>query len=121
LRGAQTPGELKQRSERLHRFADLPAVEGALERLAGRELVAQLPRRPGQKEERYVQLLGGGEQDGALPAAAVAPAPAATPASAAAPTPDSAAPALEERLGRLEHDVAALREQLSALRAQLGA
>jgi uncharacterized protein len=130
LRGAQTPGELKQRSERLHRFADLPAVEGALERLGGRELVAQLPRRPGQKEERYVQLLGGREQDGALPAAATpAPAPAATPATtpvagpapASAPAAASANPALDERLSRLERDVATLREQLAALRTELGA
>jgi uncharacterized protein len=58
LRGAQTPGELKQRSDRLHPMADLGAVHAALERLIDRELVARLPRRPGQKEERYVQRLG---------------------------------------------------------------
>ena len=69
LRGAQTPGELKQRAERLHGFADLAAVEGALERLIGRGFVARLERRPGQKEERYAQLLGGGEEEGASPAA----------------------------------------------------
>ena len=57
LRGAQTPGELKQRSERLHRFEDLAAVEAALAGLIGRGHVAQLPRQPGQKEERYAQLL----------------------------------------------------------------
>ena len=59
LRGPQTPGELKQRSERLHPFADLAAVEEALETLVGRGLAARLPRRPGQKEDRYAQLLGG--------------------------------------------------------------
>ena len=59
LRGAQTPGELKQRSERLHSFADLGAVQETLERLVEREQVARHPRRPGQKEERYEQLLGG--------------------------------------------------------------
>ncbi|MGN6189770.1 MAG: YceH family protein, partial [Conexibacter sp.] len=59
LRGPQTPGELKQRSERLHLFADLAAVQATLDRLIERGHVRQLPRQPGQKEERYVQLLGG--------------------------------------------------------------
>jgi uncharacterized protein YceH (UPF0502 family) len=63
LRGAQTPGELKQRSERLHAFADLAAVEETLERLIERELVARHLRRPGQKEERYSQTLGGGGEE----------------------------------------------------------
>lgn len=115
LRGAQTPGELKQRSERLHRFERLTELETVLERLIGRELVARLPRRPGQKEERYMQVLGGGEQDGAAPAVA------ATLDAAAAAAPPPAAPDLDERLGRLERDVAALREQLATLRAELGA
>jgi uncharacterized protein len=57
LRGAQTPGELKQRAERIHSFADLAEVHDALARLVGRELVARLARRPGHKEERYAQLL----------------------------------------------------------------
>ncbi len=60
LRGAQTPGELKQRSERLHVFADLAAVEETLERLIERGLVARHQRQPGQKELRYSQTLGGG-------------------------------------------------------------
>ena len=64
LRGAQTPGELKQRTERLHPLADLSAVLDALERLIGRELAERLPRRPGQKEERYTHLLGD-EEDAA--------------------------------------------------------
>src|SRR3954447_12169206 len=59
LRGPQTPGELKQRSERLHAFEDLGAVQDTLERLLQRQLVARQPRRPGQKEERFEQLLGG--------------------------------------------------------------
>jgi uncharacterized protein len=58
LRGPQTPGELKQRTERLHPLADLSAVIDALERLIERELAVRLQRRPGQKEERYAQLLG---------------------------------------------------------------
>lgn len=60
LRGPQTPGELKQRSERLHAFADLAAVQETLERLLERGHVARRSRRPGQKEERYEQLLGEG-------------------------------------------------------------
>ena len=59
LRRPQTLGELKQRSERLHPFASLEDVAQTLDGLIARELVARLPRRPGQKEERYVQLLGG--------------------------------------------------------------
>ncbi len=59
LRGAQTPGELKQRTDRLHRFADLAAVDDALERLVERGHVERLQRRRGQREERYEQLLGG--------------------------------------------------------------
>ena len=57
LRGAQTPGELKQRTERMHGFADLAAVQDALDRLVERDLVLRLARRPGQKEERYLHRL----------------------------------------------------------------
>jgi uncharacterized protein YceH (UPF0502 family) len=63
LRGPQTLGELKQRTERLHRFASLEEVAQIMDRLTGRELVAQLERRPGQKEERYAQLLGGATEE----------------------------------------------------------
>lgn len=59
LRGPQTPGELKQRSDRLHAAASLAAVEETIAGLLERELVGRLPRRPGQKEDRFVQLLGG--------------------------------------------------------------
>ena len=59
LRGPQTPGELKGRTERLHAFGSLAEVEEALERLGGRELAVRLARRPGQKEDRFAQLLGG--------------------------------------------------------------
>ncbi len=59
LRGPQTLGELKQRSERLHGFPSLEDVAHTLDGLIERELVARVPRRPGQKEERYAQLLGG--------------------------------------------------------------
>jgi uncharacterized protein YceH (UPF0502 family) len=64
LRGAQTPGELKQRTERMHAFPDLMSVQETLRRLIERELVVRLKRRPGQKEERYAQLLqASGEED----------------------------------------------------------
>jgi uncharacterized protein len=65
LRGPQTPGELKQRADRMHPFGDLSEVHATLERLIERGLVACLPRRPGQKEERYAQLLQEADADGA--------------------------------------------------------
>jgi uncharacterized protein len=57
LRGPQTLGELKQRSERLHRFGSTAEVAETVDALAQRELTARLDRRPGQKEDRYAQLL----------------------------------------------------------------
>jgi hypothetical protein len=103
LRGAQTPGELKARSERIHSLAGLEELEAALDRLIERELVARLERRPGQKEQRYVHLLGAdsGERPEALDAA--------EPATADAPP---AAAGLEERVARLEREVAELRREL---------
>ena len=74
LRGAQTPGELKQRTERMHAFAGLDAINETLERLIARALVARLERRPGQKEERYEHLFGAGASAGAE-----APAPSSVP------------------------------------------
>ena len=133
LRGAQTPGELKQRTERLHPLADLSAVLDALERLIGRELAERLPRRPGQKEERYTHLLSEDEAQPGAPAAAVAaaPAPSVAPApdhdldDAVAPAPaappPTAAAAPDPRLGQLEDEVAALRADLEALRTTLDA
>jgi uncharacterized protein YceH (UPF0502 family) len=119
LRGPQTPGELKQRGQRLHDFADLAAVQATLERLVGRGQVARHERQPGQKEDRYEQLLGGGEQPAAAPAASADSSSddsseplAAEPAVALAPA--------EDRLTRLEREVAELRAELAALRAELG-
>jgi uncharacterized protein YceH (UPF0502 family) len=118
LRGPQTPGELKQRGQRLHDFADLDAVHGTLERLVERGQVARHERRPGQKEDRYEQLLGGG--------AAVtidAPPSGNAESSDSAPASEEAvselAPA-EDRLTRLEREVAELRGEITALRAELG-
>ena len=93
LRGPQTVGELKQRSERLHRFGSIAEVAETLDGLTQRELVARLERRPGQKEERWQQLLGGDAE----PAAAAEP--------VAPPLPGEGADrlgAIEERLERLE-------------------
>ena len=117
LRGPQTPGELKQRTDRLHNFADLGAINAVLESLIAHELAVRLPRRPGQKEERYAHLLGGEVREGdggaAMPAVA---APAAD-----APPPVAPPPPADDRLGRLEREVAALREELEELRARLPA
>ncbi|MDW2741231.1 YceH family protein [Atlantibacter subterraneus] len=62
LRGAQTPGELRGRTSRMHEFADMAEVENTLERLAAREdgpFVARLPREPGKRESRYMHLFSG--------------------------------------------------------------
>jgi uncharacterized protein YceH (UPF0502 family) len=94
LRGPQTVGELKQRSERLHRFGSVAEVAEVLDGLTQRELVARLERRPGQKEERWQQLLGGDAEATAEPVA-----PVVTPEA------DEGADrlgAIEERLERLE-------------------
>ncbi|HEX5583344.1 YceH family protein [Gaiella sp.] len=99
LRGPQTPGELKQRTERLHRFESLNELHDALERLAARELVRRLDRRPGQKEERYRHLLG--EDD------AAAPMPSPNPATG-----------LEARVEALEAEIVRLRDRLDALSAE---
>jgi uncharacterized protein YceH (UPF0502 family) len=123
LRGAQTPGELKQRSERLHPFADLAAVQETLDRLVAREQVVRHPRRPGQKEDRYQHLLGG-EGDASSPADPAAPAPdPPSPPVDSPPAADDAAASLPlpgDRLNRLEAELAALREQVAALREALG-
>jgi uncharacterized protein YceH (UPF0502 family) len=101
LRGAQTSGELKQRTERLHAFAGLEDLEATLTTLAERELVARIGRRPGQKEDRYVQLLG----------------------DVAAPTEPSYSPEPDrrDRVGELELRVERLEDDLRALRQELGA
>jgi uncharacterized protein YceH (UPF0502 family) len=106
LRGAQTPGELKGRTERLHPFASLADVHETLDGLIQRELVARLPRRPGQKEERYQQLLGG-DHLGAVHGASELVETRDQPLSVEE---------IEARLGRLEGEVASLREALEALR-----
>jgi uncharacterized protein YceH (UPF0502 family) len=118
LRGPQTPGELKQRSERTApmRLAD---VERVLSELIARGYVVQLERRPGQKEERYAQLLGGAAAGGSVipapPPAPVAASPAPPAPAAPAPPPAVDATALEARVAALETELAQLREQLADL------
>ena len=94
LRGPQTVGELKQRTERMHRFESLAEVSETLDVLVERELAARLPRRPGQKEERFEHLLG--ERSGQT-----------APPEAMPERPVVADP-LEVRIGRLEAQVAEL-------------
>lgn len=118
LRGPQTPGELKQRADRLHDFADLGAVHDTLDRLVEAGHVERLGRRPGQKEERYRQLLGGGEEEAAA-AAPTEPQAAADSAPVDHPAPADGAPP-EDRLERLERELAELREQVRQLREALG-
>ncbi len=129
LRGAQTPGELKGRSDRMHPFADLAAVDDTLERLIARELAVRLPRRPGQKEERYAHGLGENPPVPAEPA----PQPhsqVGEPRAVSSSLTEEADPAPparahsqnhDARIDRLEGEVASLREALDALREDLGA
>jgi uncharacterized protein len=111
LRGPQTPGELKQRAERLHSFPDLGAVQETLERLLERELVLRHSRRPGQKEVRYEQVLGGAEggEERAVVAEEASPAAEAT-----------SSPSGEDRLDRIERELGDLRAELAQLREALG-
>ncbi len=114
LRGTQTPGELKQRTERMQGFPDLAAVNETLERLIARGAIERLARRPGQKEERYRHLLGGGADLDDQPEPGDQPdeAPSTSP-----PPP----PAEEgDRISRLETELAELREQVAKLREALG-
>lgn len=104
LRGAQTPGEIRTRTNRLATFHDVKEVEAVLEHLACEEkgpLVVKLPREAGKRESRYMHLFCG-EVDVSAMAAAV---PATSSSS--------------ERVAQLEQEVAELREELDALKAQV--
>ncbi len=111
LRGPQTAGELRIHSERWHRFADIGSVEAFLDELAERSdekggaLVLRLPRAPGAREARWVQLVGG---------------PVDVQSYAQAGSADSPAPAtgLAARVEALEAAVAALQAELAALRGE---
>jgi uncharacterized protein YceH (UPF0502 family) len=116
LRGPQTPGELKGRSERLHRFESSAAVQETLERLIEREFVIRHPRRPGQKEVRYEQVLGGREESGEAPAPEQLTQAEGEPVAEVATTSSSS----DDRLDRIERELASLRSELASLREALG-
>ncbi len=111
LRGAQTAGELRGRTERLHRFQELSDVQSTLQRLMQRDppLVTMLSRQPGTKESRYMHLLSGEVQDATLAAS--------LPAADGQELVDSRLECLELELSNLRREVDAIKEQLLALRA----
>jgi uncharacterized protein len=107
LRGPQTPGELRGRSERLHRFEALDDVQSALQKLMQREppLAKVLPRQPGTKESRYAHLFAGDVVEAEAPAYV---------AAAAERSPGDA-----DRIARLEEEVAELRREVGEVKDQL--
>lgn len=104
LRGPQTLGELRTRSERLYAFDDLAAVETVLDDLQQREepLVTQLARQPGRKEPRYAQLLG---EDPIVEESETSPS-------------GEAGPSRQERMTQLENEVAEVKAELTSLQEQ---
>ena len=113
LRGPQTPGELRNRADRMHKFEDLGIVHSTLQRLMKREppLVAVLPRQPGTKEARYAHLMSGEVETRA-------PEPA-SPADSTSPS--TAASSSGERIMRLENQVLDLEREISDLKQQFAA
>jgi uncharacterized protein YceH (UPF0502 family) len=106
LRGPQTPGELRGRTERMHPFEELTDVAAGLQKLMEREppLVAVLPRQPGTKESRYAHLLSGKVEGASF---AAPPVYAST-----SPSGDGVD---SERIARLEAEMAELRKEMAAL------
>ena len=109
LRGAQTPGELRGRAERMYRFEELEDVNATLDKLSQRDpaLVAVLPRQPGTKESRWMHLLSGN-----------APAAEAAPVRGSFSGDNDRVARLESEVGELKREVAEMREQLAAFRRQ---
>lgn len=114
LRGPQTPGELRGRTDRMYHFDALEDVISTLERLAQREppLAAVLPRQPGTKESRYMQLFSGD-----APAAADGPRTPSPATSGATSTTERLA-AVEEEVSRLRTELTDIQQQLAAFRKQ---
>jgi uncharacterized protein YceH (UPF0502 family) len=110
LRGPQTPGELRGRTERMYRFEDLDQVQSALQQLMRREpsLVKILPRQPGTKEARYAHLLSGDIQDWQDPAVV----------AQTTQSDDSRMAQLEEEIAGLKRDVAELKQQMADFKKQ---
>jgi uncharacterized protein YceH (UPF0502 family) len=125
LRGAQTPGELRARTERMVRFADLAEVEAELDALAARQepLVVRLRRGAGQKEDRYEAALSprspGAAPPGPAPAAATV-GPPSSPVSGPGAATRAAPGSVQSEVEALRADVAALRAEVESLRAALG-
>lgn len=116
LRGPQTAGELRINCDRLHRFADISAVEAFLQELAARPegaLVMELPRQPGARENRWAHLLSGASVVEEAMAA-----PAATQPGADVTVGEIAA--LKANVARLEAEVDTLKTQMAALQRELG-
>jgi uncharacterized protein YceH (UPF0502 family) len=121
LRGPQTPGELRSRTERMYRFDELSDVQNTLQKLMAREpaLVKVLPRQPGTKEARYAHLLSG-DVESFEPATASAHASASSYSSASSQSSDHSEDnsELKERMAQLEAEVAILTRELGELRQQ---
>jgi len=113
LRGPQTPGELRGRTERMYKFDDLSLVESTLHRLMQKEppLVKKLARQPGTKESRYAHLLAGERVEWSTPAED-------QPLAATCVQDDERITRLETELESLRKEVADLRQQLEAFRKQ---
>jgi hypothetical protein len=113
LRGPQTPGELRSRTDRMYRFEGLDDIVSTLDRLAQRQpsLARVLPRQPGTKESRYTHLFSGEP-----PEADVARAP--SPANAASGPASDRLKTLEEEVARLRQDLSEVQQQLAAFRKQ---
>ena len=113
LRGPQTPGELRSRADRMHKFDDVGIVQSTLQRLMKREppLVKVLPRQPGTKEARYAHLLSGDvEVSAALPQVGVAGTGSANSGERNA--------RLEDQVESLRSEIADLKQQFAAFRKQ---
>ena len=113
LRGPQTPGELKARSDRMAPLGSLEDVDRVLEILSERGYARRIPRRPGQKEDRFEHLMGG-EPEAAVAAEALLPSPPAIDR-------ESSTEDLAARVAELESQVKELRQELAALRGQAAA
>jgi len=117
LRGPQTPGELRGRTDRLHSFDEISDVLAGLQKLIEREppLVAVLPRQPGTKESRYANLLSGPVESASPAEIASTPRAAAQPSAAAVPLDEGQ----QDRIAQLEGIVAELRQEVAALRQKI--
>ncbi len=122
LRGPQTPGELRGRSERMYKFDELSDVQSVLQKLMTREpapLVKVLPRQPGTKEARYAHLLSGDVEGFAAPESAAAHSYVSSYATSTAVSHAEPDPELQERRAQLEAEVAILTRELGELRDQV--